>query len=64
VEKKKQASIAVPFPSTPPHSPKKNDIAPPTNTTLPLTSPLKRKMFAKIHLQERQNFSRGIRSEG
>jgi hypothetical protein len=59
-KKKKQASIAVPFPSTPAQSPKKNDIAPPTDTTLPLTLPLKRKMFAEICLQERQNFSREI----
>jgi hypothetical protein len=58
-EKKKQASIAAPFPSTPPQSPNKNDIAPPTNTTLPLTLPLK-KMFAEIHLQKRHNFSREI----
>ncbi len=63
-EKKKRASITAPFPSTPPQSPKKNDIAPPTDTTLPLTSPLKRTMFAKICLQERQNFSREIQSEG
>jgi hypothetical protein len=63
-EKKKQASIVAPFPSTPPQSPNKNDIAPPTNTTLPLMLPLKRKIFAEICLQERHNFSREIRSKG
>jgi hypothetical protein len=57
VEKKKQAFILAPFPSTPPQSPNKNNIAPPTDTTLPLTLPLKRKMLAKIRLQERHNFS-------
>jgi hypothetical protein len=62
-EKKKQASIVAPFPSTPPqyHQTKmKNDIAPPTDTTLPLKLPLKRKMFAEICLQECHNFSREI----
>jgi hypothetical protein len=63
-EKKKQASIAGPFLSTPPQSQKKNDIASPTNTTLPFMSPLKREMFAKICLQECQNFYQEIQSEG
>jgi hypothetical protein len=63
-EKKKQASITGPFLSIPPQSQKKNDIASPTNTTLPLMSPLKREMFAEICLQECQNFDQEIRSEG
>jgi hypothetical protein len=63
-EKKKQASIVAPFPSTPPQSPKKNDIASPTNTTLPLTLPFIKKNVCQNLSSGTPELLREIRSEG
>ncbi len=58
--KKKCASILVQSLSTPWQSSKKNDTAPPTDTTVPLPSTLKREMYAQICRQECYNVSRKL----
>jgi hypothetical protein len=58
--KKKSASILAQSPSTPQGSPKKNDTAPPTDTTVPLPLPLKKGDDAQICHQERFNAPRKL----
>ncbi len=60
--KKKHASILAQSPSTPQQSPKKNDTAPPTDTTVPLPLPLKREMYTQICCQECYKVSRKLRA--
>jgi hypothetical protein len=58
--KKKCASLSAQSPSTPQLSPKKNNTARPTDTTVPLPLPLKREMFAQICFRECYKVSRKL----